>query len=272
MSNVNLLDGETALVTGSGRGLGRAIADRLAELGAAVAIHDIHPEACAEFGEAPDLDAVRSAIARHGTPTLAVCGDIADEAQVADLVGRAESAMGPLSILVNCAGGDIAAQGGKPKPNNALGIPMQDVRAILDRNLIGTMFVCRMAMTGMIQRRRGSVVNIASIAAHFGIADGVAYAVAKAGIIQFTRCLATEMRPLGIRVNAVSPGPTMTARFLATRPIDPRQADDSVALARYAKPHEIADAVAFLAGPMARHITGQILAVDGGRTAMPPNL
>src|SRR5262249_21776312 len=111
------LTGQVALVTGSGRGLGHAIATRLAELGADIAIHDISMAAPAEFGEARSLDLVASEIAQHGTRTVAVIGDIADQAAVRAMTDQVEAALGPISILVNCAGGDIAARGGKPKPN-----------------------------------------------------------------------------------------------------------------------------------------------------------
>lgn len=258
------LSGQVALVTGSGRGLGRAIADRLAELGAHVAIHDITFDAPAEFDEAAHLGAVAEDLARHGSKTIAVTGDIADEAAVRALVDQTQAALGPITILVNCAGGDIGAAGGKPRPNDALGIPLADVRALFDRNLIGTMLVCRAVCPEMRERRSGAVVNIASAAAHVAVADGVVYSVAKAAIVQWTRCLALELRPYGVRVNAVSPGPTMTARFLATRQTDPRMRDATVPLDRYGLPAEIADAVAFLCSEGGRFISGQVLRVDGG--------
>src|SRR5215469_13432112 len=146
---MNNLNGKIALVTGSGRGLGRAMVERLAEAGADVAIHDISQQAPAEFGEATDLDDVARQIAsKYGMRTVGVTADIANAEQVRAAVQRIESALGPISLLVNNAGGDIAAKGGKPKPNDALNIPMEDVRAIMDRNLIGTMVVTRAIVPG----------------------------------------------------------------------------------------------------------------------------
>lgn len=266
------LSGKVALITGSSRGLGRAIAERLAELGAAIAIHDINPRACAEFGEAKDIGDVAQQIGRHGSKTAFVCGDIGNEDQVREMVAGAERQLGPIDILVNVAGGDIAAKGGKPNPNDALGVKLEDVRAILDRNLIGTMLVCKYAVPGMQQRRRGSVINIASAQAHRAFTAGVSYAVAKAAIVHYTSCLALQVRPDNVRVNAVSPGPTVTARFLATRPVDPKHMEETPSLERFAQPREIADVIAFLASDESRYVSGQTIQADAGWLLAPANV
>jgi NAD(P)-dependent dehydrogenase (short-subunit alcohol dehydrogenase family) len=263
------LSGRTAFVTGSGRGLGRAMAERLAELGADVAIHDIDWTAPAKYNEAPDLGAVAKSMEKFGTRTVAVTGNIGDQVAVRRMAKEIEAKLGPVNILVNCAGGDIGAQGGKPNPNNALDISLEDIQVLTNNNLIGTMLVCQTFCAGMKERKEGSVINIASAAAHMGCSPEVVYSTLKAAVVHYTRCLAVELRPFGVRINAVSPGPTKTARFVATRKVDPAKMDAPDSLMRYAEPAEIADAVAFLAGPHSRFINGQVLRVDGGITLFP---
>ena len=264
------LAGRIAFVTGSGRGLGRVMAERLAELGADVAIHDLDPKAPAKYGEAQDLDAVAKHLARHGGRVAAVTGNIGDEDAVAKMKSDIEAKLGVVDILVNCAGGDIGASGAKPVPNDSLGIPLDDIRALTENNLYGTILVCQAFVPPMVKAGSGSVINIASAAAHFGVTNGVIYAALKAAVIHYTRCLAAELRKEGVRINAVSPGATKTARFQATRVVDPVKMDSSGrSLDRYAEPDEIADAVAFLAGPRSKFVNGQVLRIDGGETLFP---
>jgi len=264
------LSGKIAFVTGSGRGLGRVMAERLAELGADVAIHDISWTAPAKYGEAPDLDAVAKEIARHGGRVVAVSGNIGDKSAVAAMKAEIEDKLGPVDILVNCAGGDIGASGGKPNPNNALDVSFDDIKVLTENNLIGTMLVCQAFVPPMVKAGGGSVVNIASAAAHMGVTPEVVYSTLKAAVVHYTRCLAKELMTEGVRVNAVSPGPTKTARFQATRVVKPEMMDSSAkSLVRYAEPAEIAEAVAFLAGPRSKFINGQVLRVDGGLTLFP---
>jgi 3-oxoacyl-[acyl-carrier protein] reductase len=258
--------GAVALITGSGRGLGRMIAETLLRGGAAVALHDINEEAPAAFGESPSLTALAQELSsRGGAKVVSVTGDITKEDEVAALVQKIEATLGPISILVNCAGGDIAANGGKPNPNDALNISLEDAHAVMNRNFFGTMMMCRAVVPGMVAREKGAVINFGSLNGHIGVSPEVVYGCAKAAILHYTRSLALEMRPHGVRVNAVSPGPTTTARFLATRQIDPSQME-GVSLERYAKPVEIANAVAFLASDAAGFVHGQMLRVDGGMT------
>ena len=138
------LAGKIAFVTGSGRGLGRVMADRLAELGADVAIHDLTWTAPAKYGEAADLDAVAKVIAptwRDGSRQSAAISATRPRSQ--KMKEEIEAKLGQVDILVNCAGGDIGATGGKPYPNNALDIPLEDIQALTENNLIGTMLVCQ---------------------------------------------------------------------------------------------------------------------------------
>lgn len=266
ISGYGRLDGAVALVTGSGRGLGRMIAETLIAMGANMALHDISEEAPAQYGEAPNLSSVAAALSNGNTRTIGVTGDITKEDQVTSMVRKIEKEMGPISILVNCAGGDIGAQGQKPKPNGALDISLADAAAVFQRNFMGTFLMSRAVCPGMVTMKKGAVINIASMNAHMGVSPEVIYGCAKAAIVHYTRCLALEMRPYGVRVNAVSPGPTKSARFLATRTVDESLMSDPVSLDRYAEPMEIAKVVGFLASENSSFISGQILRVDGGAT------
>jgi 3-oxoacyl-[acyl-carrier protein] reductase len=259
------LKGKVALVTGAGRGLGRAFAEKLAGMGANVAIHGMRENGPAEYGEGSTLTAVAEEVAKaHGARTIRVLGDLTLGADIARVVETASRELGPIDILVHNAGGDIAAKGGKPDPNDAIMIKEEDVRAVLDRNLLSTILTCQAVAQEMMKRRQGRIVTIGSVAAFKGRTNGSIYAVAKAGMTHYTRCLADQLRPFDITVNCIAPGDTRTGRFLGTRAVDQNRLVETGTLDRIATVDEVARVVEVFAGPLGAFVSGQVLRVDGG--------
>lgn len=262
--------GKVALVTGAGRGLGRAFAERLAALGADVGIHGMREHGPAEYGEGTTLTAVAAEIASGaGVKTLRTLGDLTRLDEVERVVAETERGLGPIDILVHNAGGDIAARGGKPDPNEAVRIKEEDVRAVLDRNLLSTIFTCQVVARGMMARRSGRIVTLGSIAAFKGRTNSAIYAVAKAGVTHYTRCLADQLRGFDIAVNCIAPGDTRTGRFLGTRAVDEARLVESGTLDRIATVDEVARVVDVFAGPLGAFVSGQVLRVDGGGQCWP---
>jgi 3-oxoacyl-[acyl-carrier protein] reductase len=265
-----LLEGQVALVTGAGRGLGRAFAERLGSLGCHLGVHGMREHGPAEYGEGTTLgDTARAIGATHAVRTCRVLGDLTRIEHARHVVATVEAEIGPIDILVHNAGGDIAAAGGKPDPNDAVLVKEEDVRSVLDRNLLSTILVCQEVARGMMPRRRGRILTISSIAAFRGRSHSAIYATAKAGMVQYTRCLADQLRPYDIRVNSLAPGETRTARFLGTRDVAPERLSEEGTLDRIATVDEVARVVEFFAGPLGAFVSGQVLRVDGGAQCWP---
>ncbi len=269
-NNPRLLEGKVALVTGAGRGLGRAFAEHLAHLGCSVGIHGMREHGPSEYGEGTTLTDTTKAIGdTHAVRTTRLLADLTDQAQVEAIFEALELELGPIDILVHNAGGDIAAEGGKPNPNDSVMIKEADIRSVLDRNVLSTILVCQRAARSMMERRQGRIVTLSSTAAFIGREHSAIYATAKAAVVHYTRCLADQLRSYDINVNSIAPGETRTGRFLGTRDVDEARLAKSGTLDRVGMVDEVARIVEIFAGPLGDFVSGQVLRVDGGRQCWP---
>ncbi|PZO10211.1 MAG: 3-oxoacyl-ACP reductase [Lysobacteraceae bacterium] len=241
----DVLKGEIALVTGASRGIGAAIADELASLGALVV-----GTATTESG----AQAINDRLAASGGAGRVL--NVTDAASVEALVDGIAKQFGPVSVLVNNAG--------ITRDNLLMRMKEEDWQAILDTNLSSVFRTSKAVMRGMMKARKGRIINIASVVGVTGNAGQANYAAAKAGIIAFSKSLAKEIGSRGVTVNVVAPGFIQTD-MTKDLPEATREAlVGQIALGRLGEPADIARAVAFLAGPSATYITGETLHVNGG--------
>jgi 3-oxoacyl-[acyl-carrier protein] reductase len=237
------LSGKTAFVTGSTRGIGRAVAGALHAAGAKVAI----------VGR--DLARAQAVAAELGERALGVACDVSDRAQVDAAIAAAEKGLGPIDILVNNAG--------LTRDNLMLRMSEAEWDEVLAANLKGAFHTVQAVLKGMMKRRSGRIINVTSIVGLTGNKGQANYAASKAGLIGFTKSVAKEYGSRGILVNAVAPG-FIETDMTAGLPAELREAMlAGIALGRLGRPEDVAGAVLFLASELSGYITGQVLVVDG---------
>ncbi len=237
------LAGRTALVTGGARGIGRAIAETLVQCGAKVAIADL------------DLAAAERTAGEIGEARGFAC-DVSDPAAVTMLIQTVEDAFGSLDILVNNAG--------ITRDNLMARMKDEDWDAVMAVNLRSAFVAIRAAQRGMMKRRFGRIINIASVVGIMGNKGQANYSASKAGLIGLTKTAARELASRNILVNAIAPGFIQTAMTEKLSEEARAALSAQIPLARLGEPKDIANAVAFLASDLASYITGQVLVVDGG--------
>ena len=242
-----MLTGKTAIVTGASRGIGAAIARKLCEAGANVAL-------CSRSAEA--VAAIADTLNSEGYTAISTAADISKKVDVEALIKTVLDRFSQIDILVNNAG--------ITRDTLLMRLQDEDWDAVLQTNLTGTMYCTRAVMRPMLRQRSGRIINISSVIGIMGNPGQASYAAAKAGIIGFTKTIAREVGVRGITVNAIAPGFITTDMTAQMPQQNQEQLRGLIPLRRFGSPEDVADAVYFLASDAARYITGQTLHVDGG--------
>lgn len=243
-----LLDGKIALVTGGSRGIGRAIALRLAEEGAKVAINYAGNQTAAEE--------VKAIIEQHGGTAMIVQTDVSDSTAAAEMVARVHEELGGLDILVNNAG--------ITRDTLLVRMKDEDFDAVINTNLKGIYACTKAAAKFMTKQRSGRIVNLSSVVGEIGNIGQTNYAAAKAGVIGFSKAAAKEFAARQVTVNVVAPGFIDTDMTAVLKDSIREKLIEGIPLGALGKPEHVADAVLFLVSDAASYITGQVLNVDGG--------
>jgi 3-oxoacyl-[acyl-carrier protein] reductase len=243
-----MLSGKTALVTGAGRGIGKAIALKLASLGATVVVNYSGSKEKAE-------ETVAEIVAAGGSAEAMQC-DVSDFKACEELAKAVVAKYGRLDILVNNAG--------VTRDGLLMGMSEEDYDKVLDTNLKGAFNMTRHFSRVFLKQRSGRIINISSVSGVMGNAGQANYSASKAGLIGLTKSVARELAGRGVCVNAVAPGFIETDMTNALKEDAKTKLIENIPLGRIGKPDDIAEAVAFLAGDASAYITGQVLCVDGG--------
>jgi len=242
------LAGKVALITGAARGIGKAIAERFAADGAAVAIGDVANEAAARE--------TLSAIERSGGKGMVKMFDVGDAAQVDAAIADVLSALGRIDILVNNAG--------ITRDNLLMRMSEDEFDAVIRTNLKGTFLLTKAVSRQMVKQRSGRIINMSSVVGMMGNAGQSNYSAAKAGIAAFTKSTARELGSRGITVNAIAPGFIQTAMTASLPEAVQKAFLEQIPLKRFAAPEEVAELAALLASDGAGYITGQVIGINGG--------
>lgn len=265
------LEGKVALVTGAGRGLGRAYALRLAKLGADIVINDINLASAKLYDETLTASSVVEEIRNLGRLSIGIQADVTIENQVDAMIKQTLEEFGQIDIIVNNAGGNLNRLG--KKAGSPVSYPsstvIKDLRYVMDVNLIGTILCCKAVSSPMKTQRSGKIINVSSQAGLHAAPEmikAMPYNISKAAVIHYTRCLAAELGPFNINVNCICPAWIATSRAVA----EGRKGDfakhlvEQIPLGRIGVPEDAAKVVEFLATELSDYVTGQYISVCGG--------